>query len=194
VGLKVEAYSQLELADNEVDERVVEIDILLAFADRAPELVKGGVYRYATTFSFNVGGYRWYGNFRDALSRYICVPPHQAVLKAETREAERPLRPVFDLLNQPFCELLNFSDCVGTIGAGVCTKLARDFTEHEFSFRRRIETVTRLTLEGMRDDRGQCGNATDMSVTEIACDFAELYGNFKRAFQIGAESGAVKFT
>lgn len=200
MGLNVEAYSKIELDDNQasevvtdasevepradVDDSVVQLDIRPAFAERAPEVVSGGWYRYADTFSFNVGGYSWFGLFRDALSRFIGAPSHPAFLENITRHKAE----------EPFFELLYFSDCDSTIGAGVCGKLARDFAEHEFSFRRRIDALARLTLEGMRDDRGGYGLATDTSVSEIARDFVELYANFKRAFQIGADSGAVKFT
>lgn len=194
MGLRVEAYANIELDDDQigevvtangveprddVDGSVVQFDVNRpAFADRAPGIVPGGWYRYTDSFDFPAGSYSWFGLFRDALSRLIGASSHPAFLEDAARYAE-----------QPFFELLNFSDDKGTIGADVCAKLARDFAENKFSFRRRIDTLAQLTSEHMRKD----GNWDAMEVSDIARDFVELYDNFLRAFQIGADSGAVKF-
>jgi hypothetical protein len=63
----------------------------------------------------------------------------------------------------PFAELINFSDCEGFIGSTAAKKLAADFAE----FQAKADAFT--------------------------WHRPELYGKFRRAFEIAAEDGCVQF-
>lgn len=68
------------------------------------------------------------------------------------------------LVGLPFVELINFSDCEGVIGPAVSAKLARDFAELQ--------------------------SKADAHPDEW---FREKYGEWRRAFEMAADSGAVRF-
>ena len=87
------------------------------FPERAPGLVTG--YYWAAkseTFMFRAGGYSHYWRWRDRLKIYAETlwTPTEALARG------RPY---------PFHELINFSDCEGTLGPEVCAVLARDFAQ-----------------------------------------------------------------
>jgi hypothetical protein len=64
----------------------------------------------------------------------------------------------------PFLELIYFSDCEGTIGTAVSKKLAADFAAHQ----------------GKADASG-------------AQRFREVYADFRKAFELAYDDGAVAF-
>lgn len=65
----------------------------------------------------------------------------------------------------PFVELINFSDCEGYIGASVASKLAKDFAEHQFRILAESENAY----------------------------FIEKYLEWRKAFEMAADGGAVEF-
>ncbi|MEM9388327.1 MAG: hypothetical protein AAGA68_24965 [Pseudomonadota bacterium] len=65
----------------------------------------------------------------------------------------------------PFISLICFTDCDGVVGPKACATLARQFAEHEHK------------LSAIDDER-----------------FCATYRQFKKAFEVGAESGYVLFT
>lgn len=71
--------------------------------------------------------------------------------------------PCWDGAEGPFSEQINFSDCEGTIGPIVCAKLAKDYAD----FAEKAEAVGGY--------------------------FWEKYQVWKKCFELGADSGAVKF-
>lgn len=64
----------------------------------------------------------------------------------------------------PFYELICFSDCEGTLGTAACVKLAKDFAEHQ----------------GKADAHGDER-------------FRMKYGEWRAAFELAADGGAMKF-
>jgi len=64
----------------------------------------------------------------------------------------------------PFCELIHFSDCEGVIGASVAAKLAKDFAEFQ--------------------------DAADKLDDQF---FTASYTNWRKAFEMAADAGAVSF-
>lgn len=70
----------------------------------------------------------------------------------------------------PFMELVHFADNEGVIGPIVSAKLARDFAE----WQERAEKFG----QALRDDNGY---------------FARKYGDWRRAFEVAADGGFVKF-
>jgi hypothetical protein len=69
----------------------------------------------------------------------------------------------------PFMELINFSDCEGVIGAAVSAKLAKDFAEWQ---------ERAVQYGALVDDDGW---------------FLEKFGEWRRAFEMAADNGAVRF-
>lgn len=65
----------------------------------------------------------------------------------------------------PFWELINFSDCDGVIGPTVAAKLARDFQTWDAAAAERVD----------------------------ADDFYGMFTKFRRAFEMAAQGGAVRF-
>ena len=72
---------------------------------------------------------------------------------------------------RPFIELINFSDCEGMIGPAASAKLARDFAEHQA--RAEVWATTMGDLEGGW--------------------WLESYNDWRRAFEMATDSGAVDF-
>jgi hypothetical protein len=64
----------------------------------------------------------------------------------------------------PFSELINFSDCEGVIGAAVSAKLAKDFADHQ------------AKADAHQDER-----------------FRSKYAEWRKAFEMAADGGAVRF-
>ncbi|MFD5195046.1 hypothetical protein ACFVL4_16655 [Bacillus subtilis] len=72
--------------------------------------------------------------------------------------------------NTAFQELINFADNEGTIGPVVSKKLAKDFNEHADAAREYARTL---------------GDAGEV--------WLYLYGDWKKAFEMATENGAVNF-
>lgn len=70
-------------------------------------------------WSFRAGSYSGYSMFREELARKM--------LDVEVGELWDSRELYQDL---PFFELLNFSDCEGSIGSEACADLAKDFEDH----------------------------------------------------------------
>ena len=64
----------------------------------------------------------------------------------------------------PFSELINFSDCEGVIGAAVSAKLAKDFADFQEK------------ADAHQDER-----------------FRDKYAEWRKAFEMAADAGAVRF-
>jgi len=75
-------------------------------------------YQYESSLHFRAGSYSGYNLWRAELARLAGVDLE--ALWGNGSEEELP-----------FAELLNFSDCEGSIGPQVCQKLARDFAAYD---------------------------------------------------------------
>jgi hypothetical protein len=73
----------------------------------------------------------------------------------------------------PFVELIHFSDCEGVIGPGVAAKLAKDFAEWE--------------------ERAAAWASDDGDDADDAVWFLQKYREWKHAFELAADGGAVEF-
>ena len=126
-------------------------------ADKAAPLVMRGVYRATETDSFRAGSYSGYGWWRNELAKLAGYAPHdsdgQISYCVDCWEGK----------SGPFSELINFSDCEGTIGSECSAKLARDFAEFD----------AKAQAEGE--------------------EFYESYQDWRRAFDMAADNGAVIF-
>lgn len=72
----------------------------------------------------------------------------------------------------PFYDLIYFSDCKGVIGLASCKKLAKDFAEYQ----EKAEEYSNTLAAG------------------VSWYFLERYNNFKKAFELASQNGAIKFS
>jgi hypothetical protein len=112
-----------------------------------------GHYEAADSFGFRAGSYSGYNQWREGLATLAGLPSPREVWENPDAYA-----------GKPFVELVNFSDCEGTIGPVVSAKLARDFAEW--------------------DDRAKA----QMDDYEYG-----RYAGWRRAFKLAANNGAVDF-
>ena len=133
-------------------------DHVRSFTDAFPYslrgLEEGRCYRVSgAKLRFRAGSYGGYNGWREllALAALDVLP---GVI----------WRDPADWIDQPFFELINFSDCEGVIGPEACADLAADFTAHR-----------------------------DTMLTDGEEWFIELYDIWRQAFAIAAGTGLVDF-
>src|SRR4051794_40853728 len=85
----------------------------VSFPQHANDLDATVVYSATERFTFIAGCYSRYNRWLEQLGRLAGIPCIDLFW-----QSPRPA---------PFAELLNFTDCDGTIGTAVCEKLAGDF-------------------------------------------------------------------
>ena len=155
MGLDIYAYRKIRKVNAIVDEDGYVVDpvtrerveyAFVAYVDtkcacRAEEVEDSAVYSAEDCFSFGAGRYSWHNSWK-----------RQLMLIA------------FD--SSAFSELINFSDCEGTIGAAVSAKLAKDFSDYQ--------------------DRAN-------AFWDNASECREVYADWRKAFEMAAEDGAVVF-
>jgi len=115
MGLDVTAYKNIKWLrpiDRENDDYDLRIDIS-DFAERAEDL-KDGDYSYSDSYGFRAGSYSGYNSWRNELA---LLAGFGSAKNAWTKDSG------------PFWELINFSDCEGTLGTFTCKKLLLDFKE-----------------------------------------------------------------
>lgn len=120
-------------------------------------------HSFAEKFDFRAGSYIGYSRWREDLAKFAGYP---AVLVERWAGGMESLHAggAWKAGEGPFYELIHFSDCEGTIGPAVSAKLLADFIAHE----ERAMAV---------DDDW----------------FRALYMDWKRAFALAADGGAVQF-
>ena len=100
-------------------------------------------------------GYSSYSQWRSELALAALGAPAMQVWEGEITEG-------------PFVELINFSDCEGTIGPRTSAKLAKDFADWE-------DKIEGMVSGGTRDY------------------FMEKFRKFKAGFELAKDSGAATF-
>lgn len=116
---------------------------------RADGVEKDTVYTFAESFGFRAGSYSGYNRWRDQLAK---VAGHASAAEAWASDH-----------SGPFMELVNFSDCEGTIGPVVAAKLVKDFSAFKDAAQREDEY------------------------------FFQKYCDWEKAFKMAADNGAVDF-
>ena len=140
------------------------------FAARADGITEGCYVVNGETLSFRAGSYSGYNEWRSTLCLLVLGVPASAVF-ADPGNYE----------GRPFYELINFSDCEGVIGPKTCAKLARDFAAHRA-----------LALVG---NRRVPPLSADADVQRFPHDMWSIakWDAWQRAFELGADGGAVQF-
>lgn len=102
--------------------KVVAVRSVCTFRDGEPNRLDGmrsGLYVGEKEYHFCVGSHFYYDNWRDWLA--------YSFFGVKAEEVWRNHR---KLIGKPFVELIDFSDCQGTIGPKTSAKLYQDFREY----------------------------------------------------------------
>jgi len=169
MGLDITAYRQLKpVACDRYDECWKEHAHIHPNGDDFPGRDEGltrGCHAYAEEFGFCAGSYIGYNHWREqlaALAQYPLAPDPGEHHKGEMAHAAAAWSG--DVESGPFYELIDFSDCEGTIGPVVAKKLAADFA---------------LYQERANAHEGEY--------------WRERYADWRKAFEMAADGGAVCF-
>jgi hypothetical protein len=165
MGLDITVYSKVKLAAVQgvdanreplSDEDFAEsLYVDKNFPSACPEFHNGTVVTHdGECQHFRAGSYGGYNEWRDKLAKLAGY--------ASAASVWRNPEP------GPFVELINFSDCEGTIGPSVCAKLAKDFAE----FQPKVDALP---------------DSFDASY------FRERYADWRAAFELAAGNGIVVF-
>lgn len=176
MGLDITAYSNLIPgqpgegfdADGDVlwDDGWVRLYENPDFPGRADGLDCSLAYREdeAESMGFRAGGYSGYGNWRNQLAK-LAGYPEVRVDRYNTGNVElRHDHSAWNAESGPFWELINFSDCEGTLGPVVARKLAQDFADFQEQADRHPDDY-----------------------------FRERYADWRQAFEMARNNGAVCF-
>lgn len=132
------------------------------FPGRADELKDKHPYSYARSFGFRAGSYSGYNEWREELAKMAGYPK---VATVTHRGAVMLYGEGASLAGKgPFFELIHFSDCEGTIGAAVASKLSQDFADFQ--------------------------SAADAIPDEW---FRSRYADWRKGLEMAANNGAVRF-
>lgn len=115
-------------------------------------------YKYDERGGFHAGSYIGYYHWRNTLAEMAGWPE-----KRDGNGEKTYCVDAWEGEDGPFAELINFSDCEGTIGPVVSAKLAKDFADYQ----------EKADAEGG--------------------DFAGRYALWRNAFEQAAQNGAVDF-
>lgn len=141
MGLDISAYSRVTKLDVNFDEDGEAIDKVTGesvdydvrvyanpdFPGREDGVEDRAVYTAKGGMSFCTG-YGSHGAWREELAK-LAGYPTTAVDRGFGKPVEMHSGGAWNTDNGPFWELINFSDCEGTIGPVVSAKLAKDFAE-----------------------------------------------------------------
>jgi hypothetical protein len=163
MGLDITAYSHLtpiayEIAfdvEDDIRDGYIQLPTNDHYPHHAGEMTRDRIYKYDQSFGFNAGSYTGYKWWRDGLASMAGYGSAKNVWESN--------------LTGPFTELINFSDCEGTIGWQFAAKLAKDFADFDL-----IAARSNPHLAG-------------------APDFYPWYKKWQQAFALAAQDGAVRF-
>jgi hypothetical protein len=175
MGLDICAYSNIVKQPEPEVQKVVgkllssegeEVLEVFEVTDRCHDLEEGV---YLDTFDtvqhhFRAGSYSGYNQFRNLLSKALLGVEASAVWEDPTSFEGRP-----------GYEMIDFSDCEGTISSSVADKLHQDLVENRDVFKAHL-------IEVFGEDNDQ----VEWSM--------ETYDNFIYAFELASENGVVVYT
>ena len=123
------------------------------FPHAAKDIRPDAVYTYEDSMSWMAGSYSGYNQWRSWLATIGGWTGSEEAWK--TGE-----------WGDPFFEMINFSDCEGTLGTLVCQKLLKDFIEFQY----RVDQLS---------DQHSYNK--------------ELYATWRKALEMAADNGAISF-
>lgn len=168
MGLDITAYSRLApaggIAADDEDAYATHVRVLPSrhFPGREAPLSEGW-HSFADRMGFRAGSYGGYNDWRERLAKLAGYP---ATMGGGYRTYPTHAAGAWASTEGPFWELINFSDCDGTIGSAAAQKLARDFAEW--------------------DERAKAADPESPW-------FYDLYQLWRKAFELAADGGCVDF-
>lgn len=171
MGLDITAYRGLRkiAVENESEDDDVQLYINPEFRDQADGIDVESHYAAADSFGFHAGSYIWYGHWREMLAKLAQYEPANAG-SANNEDDRRWIEQLPHSMGAwayddgPFVELICFSDCEGVIGPVTSAKLARDFAEFQ------------PKADEHPDEH-----------------FRRKYADWRKAFEMASDGGAVSF-
>lgn len=143
-------------------------------------------YDFEEEWHFRAGSYSGHTQFRQDLCNLLGHGDFRVWIIAQSEDTHGPLE-----------ELLNFSDCEGTIGPVVAKKLAKDFVdweerarEYAVSLNTRPYMKLGFTEEGAKARVEEEGLETGYYA---GSQFWQTYQNWKKAFTDASNNGFVAF-
>lgn len=181
MGLHIIAYSGLKRTEPERDQfgdgsdpdmcRIWKLEE--HFPGMADEFEYDTYYLHEAEMSFRAGPYSVYSMWRNELARMAEYPPEPNPRRPESAYVEG----AWGYEEGEFIELLYFSDCEGALGTATSAKLAADFAEFDDLAKSHVP----ITSAGEEACYGKTW-------------FYDLYTNFRKAFELASDRGAVRFT
>lgn len=180
MGLDITAYRKLTKidalfnADGEpvnpttrepIEDDYVQIYLNPDYPGRGEGLEDRAIYSYGEGEHVFSRGYGGYGHWRETLAELAGYPMSSYKMYGRSYPSRAAALWNGEVTEGPFAELINFSDCEGTIGPVVAAKLLRDFIEW--------------------DERAKAGGDDY---------FYKGYGEMRRGLEIAADGGALKFS
>lgn len=178
MGLDITAHKQLSKIDCVFDasgnpihpETREELDFAFQasvhndFPGRSGSVEDGAFYNAGDSFGFRAGSYGGYNAWRNELAKLAGYPARPFDRFGTGNVQQRHDQGAWEAASGPFWELINFSDCEGVIGPEVSAKLAKDFADHQ--------------------------EKADQHESEY---FRESYSDWRKAFEMASDNGAVDF-
>lgn len=128
MGLDITYYKNLTPAPSEAEDAIQLYDNP-SFPGRSAGIDCNANYIAESSGGFRAGSYSGYNTWREELAKFAGYPA-VAPERAE-RGSSRHDSGAWQADGGPFWELINFSDCEGTIGPIASAKLAKDFAENQ---------------------------------------------------------------
>lgn len=161
MGLDISVYRKLYPAQSASDD-TIEIRNSPEFESRGNGLPRGPLLG-ERVFGFRAGSYGGYNEWRDWLAQLAGYPAVEHDPGYKPKEMSHAAG-AWTVESGPFWELINFTDCDGTIGPRVAFKLAQDFAEFQVK-----------------------------ADAEPEAWFRQKYGEWRKAFETASDFGAVDF-
>ena len=134
------------------------------FPAQADDIEHDAIYHADDSFGFRAGSYSGYNEWREMLARLVGYPEAPHPSPRRAGEMSNAASVWNDPKPGPFVELINFSDCEGVIGPRTSAKLAKDFAAYQ------------AKADAHPDDY-----------------FRAKYADWRKAFEMAADNGAVYF-
>ena len=188
MGLDISALSYIkrsEVQDPEDSSNEIRIWHNPNFPDHC-ELEEGSYEETPQTRAhrFNAGSYSGHSRFRNVLAQCTLGVKTDTIWEAQ------------DIyMNRPFFNLLNFSDCEGTIGPDYSAALFEDFRDNRDRFIRNLKQeidFTKVTEDPLSLEPEFILDDFNLSDDDIA-EYIELYDDWMEAFQLAKDNGIVQF-
>jgi hypothetical protein len=172
MGLDITAYKNIKQIkklvkeDDNYNENYTTFYVNPAFPDSARSINSKHYYKCQSHISLHAGSYGGYNAWRNNLAKMAGYPLTEYDIGSNRIESCYAAA-CWEGATGPFSELINFSDCEGTLDHTVCQKLAKDFADFQ-----------------EQANQFQSGEGTY---------WLEKYNKWREVFEFASENGAVEF-